>query len=146
MVSIPACHAGNRGSIPRRGVTLFFSIFLRVIMMQSDSERAVRERHSDRRRIFFTGKVQNETYLFVHQTSIMRTIEPHCSLLLSMILLVQSVRRLRLQMTKRIPVEAKSLSRIWDVQLSQCCRYINDFALERLRSFWHMSVELSSNS
>ncbi len=24
VVSIPACHAGNRGSIPRRGVTLFF--------------------------------------------------------------------------------------------------------------------------
>ena len=25
MVSIPACHAGDRGSIPRRGVIFFFS-------------------------------------------------------------------------------------------------------------------------
>ena len=29
VVSIPACHAGNRGSIPRRGVILFFSFQVR---------------------------------------------------------------------------------------------------------------------
>ena len=28
VVSIPACHAGNRGSIPRRGVTFFFFLVL----------------------------------------------------------------------------------------------------------------------
>ena len=27
VVSIPACHAGNRGSIPRRGVIIFFLFF-----------------------------------------------------------------------------------------------------------------------
>ena len=27
VVSIPACHAGNRGSIPRRGVIFFFLLF-----------------------------------------------------------------------------------------------------------------------
>ncbi len=28
VVSIPACHAGNRGSIPRRGVIFFFFLVL----------------------------------------------------------------------------------------------------------------------
>ena len=28
MVSIPACHAGDRGSIPRRGGEYFFHIFV----------------------------------------------------------------------------------------------------------------------
>ena len=27
VVSTPACHAGNRGSIPRRGVIFFFLLF-----------------------------------------------------------------------------------------------------------------------
>ena len=32
VVSIPACHAGDRGSIPRRGVPLFsFFIFLFIL-------------------------------------------------------------------------------------------------------------------
>ena len=30
VASIPACHAGDRGSIPRRGVTTFLSAFLTV--------------------------------------------------------------------------------------------------------------------
>ena len=30
VVSIPACHAGNRGSIPRRGVTSFLSSSLYI--------------------------------------------------------------------------------------------------------------------
>ncbi len=35
VVSIPTCHAGNRDSIPRRGVTLFFQVclfFLKVFL------------------------------------------------------------------------------------------------------------------
>ena len=31
VVSIPACHAGDRGSIPRRGVLHFFIISLLIV-------------------------------------------------------------------------------------------------------------------
>ena len=33
VVSIPACHAGDRGSIPRRGV-FFFSLLIFLLLLQ----------------------------------------------------------------------------------------------------------------
>ena len=33
MVSIPACHAGDRGSIPRRGDEIFKTIFLYSLLV-----------------------------------------------------------------------------------------------------------------
>ena len=40
VVSIPACHAGDRGSIPRRGGAEFFFLFIltRALMIDISSE------------------------------------------------------------------------------------------------------------
>ena len=38
MVSIPACHAGDRGSIPRRGA-VFYSQVLLIVKMQKMAEQ-----------------------------------------------------------------------------------------------------------
>ena len=40
VVSIPACHAGDRGSIPRRGEVEFFFLFIltRALVIDTSSE------------------------------------------------------------------------------------------------------------
>ena len=40
VVSIPACHAGDRGSIPRRGEAEFFFLFIltRALVIDTSSE------------------------------------------------------------------------------------------------------------
>ena len=42
VVSIPACHAGGRGSIPRQGVFSFFPFFLCVgLQLDNDAPSAL---------------------------------------------------------------------------------------------------------
>ena len=41
VVSIPACHAGDRGSIPRRGGLLFFFRFVSVLIFNTHVKSAI---------------------------------------------------------------------------------------------------------
>ena len=57
MVSIPACHAGDRGSIPRRGENILVKNMKRRVFEEQCLESSLLKKGVD------TGDIRNDVYL-----------------------------------------------------------------------------------